>query len=227
MTGMSGTGKSIALERLRLLGFRTVDTDEGDWTVWSETEDGYVWREGRIAELLAGDEGPSLYVSGTVSNQGLFCDRFDAVLLSAPADVLLSRIDMRTTNSYGKTPHSGSLCCATWQKLSRFCVGRAPTKSMPLSRLQTSLPNSRNSVTTVPLRSTCSFLARRPCLGAIAPRTAALARPALIVPRYVTPLRPGAPYARSQGRAPSGVRIAPCVRKGANTYVRRGPARRR
>ena len=34
MTGMSGTGKSSALERLRLLGFRTVDTDEGDWTYW-------------------------------------------------------------------------------------------------------------------------------------------------------------------------------------------------
>jgi shikimate kinase len=45
-----------------------------------------------------------LYVSGTVSNQGGFYDRFDAVvLLSAPANVLLSRIDTRTTNPYGKT----------------------------------------------------------------------------------------------------------------------------
>jgi dephospho-CoA kinase len=104
VTGMSGTGKSSALERLGLLGFRTVDTDEGDWTEWSEAEDGYVWREERIAELLTGDEGPSLYISGTVSNQGRFYDRFDAVvLLSAPANVLLSRIEARTTNSYGKT----------------------------------------------------------------------------------------------------------------------------
>ena len=103
MTGMSGTGKSSALERLRLLGFRTVDTDEGDWTEWSEAEGGYVWREEQIAELLAGDGGPSLYVSGTVSNQGRFYDRFDAVvLLSAPANVLLSRIETRTTNPYGK-----------------------------------------------------------------------------------------------------------------------------
>jgi broad-specificity NMP kinase len=70
VTGMSGTGKSSALERLRLLGFRTVDTDEGDWTEWSEAEEGYVWREDRIGELRAVDEGPSLYVSGTVSNQG-------------------------------------------------------------------------------------------------------------------------------------------------------------
>ena len=104
MTGMSGTGKSSALARLRLLGFRTVDTDEGGWTVFSEAEDGYVWREELVVDLLAGDEGPSMYVSGTVSNQGRFYDRFDAVvLLSAPADVLLSRIETRTTNPYGKT----------------------------------------------------------------------------------------------------------------------------
>jgi len=104
MTGMSGTGKSSALEKLRLLGFCTVDTDEGHWTQWSEAEGGYVWREERIAQLLAGHAGPPLYVSGTVSNQGRFYDRFDAVvLLSAPAGVLLSRMQRRTTNPYGKT----------------------------------------------------------------------------------------------------------------------------
>jgi len=104
VTGMSGTGKSSALERLRLLGFRAVDTDEGEWTEWSETDGGYVWREERIAELLAGDDGSSLYVSGTVSNQGRFHERFDAiVLLSAPADVVLGRIETRTTNPYGQT----------------------------------------------------------------------------------------------------------------------------
>jgi dephospho-CoA kinase len=103
VTGMSGTGKSSALERLRLLGFRTLDTDEDGWTEWSEADGGYVWREELVAELLTDDEGPSLYVSGTVSNQGRFYDRFDAVvLLSAPADVLLRRIETRTTNPYGK-----------------------------------------------------------------------------------------------------------------------------
>ena len=63
-----------------------------------------MWREERIAELLAGEEGPSLYVSGTVSNQGRFYERFDAVvLLSAPANVLIGRIETRSTNPYGKT----------------------------------------------------------------------------------------------------------------------------
>src|SRR5579871_6319572 len=110
VTGMSGTGKSSTLEALRLLGFRTVDTDEGDWTEWSEAAGGYVWREERIAELLAGDERPPLYVSGTVSNQGRFYDRFDAVvLLSAPANVLLSRIETRDNNPYGKAPDEREL----------------------------------------------------------------------------------------------------------------------
>lgn len=110
LTGMSGTGKSSALAELQLLGFQVVDADEPGWTEWSDLEDGYVWREDRIRDLLKSEGGPPLYVSGTVSNQGRFYDRFDAVvLLSAPAEVLLSRIDQRTTNSYGKAPEQREL----------------------------------------------------------------------------------------------------------------------
>jgi|SRR5689334_2991419 len=102
---MSGTGKSTALEELSRRGFRVVDTDEPGWTIWDEHDDGYVWREDRIADLLSIDDGPTLYVSGTVSNQGRFYPLFDAVvLLSAPADVLFRRIDTRTTNPYGRAP---------------------------------------------------------------------------------------------------------------------------
>ena len=103
MTGMSGTGKSTALHELRRRGFEVIDTDEPGWTEWRDEDGGYVWREERIAELLSGDRTATLYVAGTVSNQGRFYPRFDAVvLLTAPADVLLSRIESRTTNDYGK-----------------------------------------------------------------------------------------------------------------------------
>jgi dephospho-CoA kinase len=98
---MSGTGKSSALAELSGRGFRTVDTDEPGWTI---DDAGQWWDEEQIAGLLA-EKGPTLYVSGTVSNQGRFYDRFDAVvLLSAPAEVLLDRISTRTTNAYGKSP---------------------------------------------------------------------------------------------------------------------------
>jgi dephospho-CoA kinase len=110
LTGMSGTGKSTALVELGKRGFEVVDTDEPGWTRWSERAGGYVWREDRIAALLARDDGPALYVSGTVSNQGRFYSCFDAVvLLSAPAEVLLSRIERRTTNPYGKTAEQRNL----------------------------------------------------------------------------------------------------------------------
>ena len=101
---MSGTGKSTALDELSRRGFRVVDTDEPGWTVWDEQDGGYVWREDRIGEVLTIDDGPTLFISGTVSNQGRFYPHYDAVvLLSAPAEVLLGRIERRTTNRYGKT----------------------------------------------------------------------------------------------------------------------------
>jgi dephospho-CoA kinase len=106
VTGMSGTGKSSALRELARRGFATVDTDEPGWTVWDDDDGGWVWREDAIGELLdrTGPE-PALFVSGTVSNQGRFYPRFDAVvLLAAPADVLLARLAARTTNDWGKVP---------------------------------------------------------------------------------------------------------------------------
>jgi dephospho-CoA kinase len=102
VTGMSGTGKSSALAELAKRGFRVVDTDSTEWSQWSGEE--WLWHEDRIAELLADDGEPTLFVSGCMSNQGKFYDRFDAVvLLSAPAEVILERVDVRTTNDYGKS----------------------------------------------------------------------------------------------------------------------------
>ena len=106
VTGMSGTGKSSALVELARLGFRVVDADEPGWSEWIPEGGGeWIWREDRMAELLADDDGRTLYVSGCASNQGRFYDRFDdVVLLSAPAETLLARIATRTTNDYGRTP---------------------------------------------------------------------------------------------------------------------------
>jgi shikimate kinase len=110
VTGMSGTGKSTALTELRHRGYETIDTDEPGWSEWSDEDGGYVWVEDRIAELLARERDTTLYVSGTVSNQGRFYPEFDAiVLLSAPAGVLLERLDHRTTNDYGKSPEQRAL----------------------------------------------------------------------------------------------------------------------
>jgi dephospho-CoA kinase len=109
VTGMSGTGKSSALAELGRRGFRVVDTDSTEWSEWVPLEGDpvgeWLWREDRMAELLASDDESTLYVSGCMSNQGRFYDRFDAiVLLSAPAGVILERVGGRTTNDYGRGP---------------------------------------------------------------------------------------------------------------------------
>lgn len=97
LTGMSGAGKSTVLDELRWRGHLTVDTDYDGW----ELPDG-TWEEGRMAALLAAE--PDVVVSGTVSNQGRFYDRFEhVVLISAPVEVLLERVRRRTNNPYGST----------------------------------------------------------------------------------------------------------------------------
>ena len=63
----------------------------------------WLWVEGRITGLLESDAGRPLFVAGCVANQSRFYGSFDAVvLLSASADVILGRVDRRTTNTYGK-----------------------------------------------------------------------------------------------------------------------------
>jgi shikimate kinase len=109
LTGMSGTGKSTALVELGRRGFAVVDADVPGWSEWVPESAGaqgeWLWRADRMAELLASERDRTLFVSGCSSNQGQFYDRFDAVvLLSAPAEVMLERIETRTTNNFGKTP---------------------------------------------------------------------------------------------------------------------------
>src|SRR5207244_13568357 len=99
-TGRSGTGKSAALVERRKRGLRVVDTDSPVWSEWVTGRDGdegeWLWREDRMAELLAEDDGGTLFVSGCMSNQGKFYDSFDAiVLLAAPTEVILERVARR------------------------------------------------------------------------------------------------------------------------------------
>jgi NAD(P)-dependent dehydrogenase (short-subunit alcohol dehydrogenase family) len=107
VTGMSGTGKSSALAELARRGHRVVDTDFGGYAEEVPSSAGgleQVWREDRIAALLDEHDDGVLFISGCVSNQGKFYPRFEAiVLLSAPRDVILDRVGLRETNTFGKS----------------------------------------------------------------------------------------------------------------------------
>jgi hypothetical protein len=106
-----GRGRDAAGSRscCRSCGRRRDGDGSSGWSEDVTSPDGSarepLWREDRMSALLAEDAAGFLFVSGCVSNQGKFYDRFDAVvLLSLPLDVLLERVAARVTNPYGKDP---------------------------------------------------------------------------------------------------------------------------
>lgn len=103
LTGMSAVGKSTLVARLRELGHAAIDTDDG-YTTESIGQAGEVlWLEDRVKALLDGPE-EVFFVAGCASNQVVFHDDFDhIVLLSAPAEVIQQRLTTRENNQFGKT----------------------------------------------------------------------------------------------------------------------------
>jgi shikimate kinase len=115
---MSGTGKSALVRELKERGHRAVDLDSPEYSKWMEVDDStgtagspvepgrdWVWREDRVAELLADDEGDLLVVGGCAANMGPFLPCFDdVVLLRAPVDVIVSRLAARGPGEYGGRP---------------------------------------------------------------------------------------------------------------------------
>jgi dephospho-CoA kinase len=115
---MSGTGKSTLVGELIARGYKAIDADSADWSHWVPADGGselgdspvrtnedWVWREDRIADLLATEDVDILFLSGCAANMGLFLPQFDhIILLSAPADTIVRRLESRTNNAYGKRP---------------------------------------------------------------------------------------------------------------------------
>jgi broad-specificity NMP kinase len=106
VTGLSGVGKSSALELLGKQGYNVVDTDYG---YIKEIKNGMIeeriWNEDKITKILENYKQTHLFISGCYSNQGKFYKHFNyVVLLKAELNVMLDRIGSRSPNSYGKAP---------------------------------------------------------------------------------------------------------------------------
>ncbi len=126
---MSGTGKSTALAELEKRGFSVVETDEAAWSEWSDADGGYVWREDRIAELLAREEGSTLTSPARCRTRGgSTLDSmpwFFSVLLPKCSFAALRRGRQTTTERAEKIATS---FCATWPRLNLCYAQPAPTK---------------------------------------------------------------------------------------------------
>jgi dephospho-CoA kinase len=100
---MSGTGKSCVIRELVARGYRAVDADAGYVDV--STDGTQRWREDAIDRLLEAEDADVLFLAGCEENMASFLPRFDdVVLLSAPKETLLERLEARTNNPFGKGP---------------------------------------------------------------------------------------------------------------------------
>ena len=104
---MSGSGKSAVIRELTTRGHRAIDTDwDPEWEAPDPDSDGpgWLWREDRIEQLLAGAGDAALYIGACVENQGRFYSHFDhIVLLSSSEELTRQRLATRTTNPYGRS----------------------------------------------------------------------------------------------------------------------------
>lgn len=114
ITGMSGTGKTAVIRELAARGFTTCDLDTPKWSHWvdaaptdgltpSEGKD-WIWQEDRVRALLSAPHEGLLFISGCAENMHRLYPLIDRIfLLSAPTDLVMARLEQRSTEGYGHT----------------------------------------------------------------------------------------------------------------------------
>lgn len=121
ITGVSGAGKSTALEKLKEMGFPTIGIDETpNLTHWFNKKDRRIIKEkvvldrkfiethewlcdATLLQRLLNAENNTVFVAGVAYNQELYLDYFDTIiLLQIRPEVLIKRLVTRTTNDFGK-----------------------------------------------------------------------------------------------------------------------------
>lgn len=156
VTGMSGTGKTTVIGELANRGYKAIDADSDEYSQWVDSDGDasafgppvagnrdWVWREDRIDDLLSTEDTDVLFVSGCAENMGRFLPRFDLiVLLSAPREVLVTRLRTRTNNPYGQHPDEVARVLRlvdTVEPLLRRAAGHELDTSAPLDEVVAAL----------------------------------------------------------------------------------------
>ncbi|MBV8217330.1 MAG: hypothetical protein JO325_02610 [Solirubrobacterales bacterium] len=155
VTGMSGTGKSSALAELAGRGHRVLDTDDPGWIFESHTPSGTepLWDLEKMGALLDRHRAGSLFIAGCVANQRVLYGRFDAVvLLSAPVDVILERVQYRA-NPFGSTPADRAKMAGdltAFEPLLRAGADHEIVTTLPIADVVTTLEHIASSARRAP-----------------------------------------------------------------------------
>jgi shikimate kinase len=115
ITGMSGTGKTAVIHELHARGFAAIDLDTPEWSHWVDAAptDGltpaegkdWVWQEDHVRALLSVPHDGVLFISGCAENMHRLYPLIDRIiLLSAPIDTIMARLEKRSADGYGHTP---------------------------------------------------------------------------------------------------------------------------
>lgn len=123
LTGLSGVGKSSVLSEMKIRGYKTVDLDYG-FVRFENNE--RLFDETKIKSLIKNHQETDLILAGTESNQGQFYSDFDEIiLLTANLETMLERIEMRTSNPYGKSDAEQAEIIETYESVLPLLKKRA------------------------------------------------------------------------------------------------------
>lgn len=112
IAGMSGTGKSAVIQELASRGYPAYDFDTPEWSEWIDAAPSdyltpargkdWVWRENRVRGLLSGSGEGTLFVGGCAENMNRLFPLIDCIiLLSAPVETIIERLEARSRGGYG------------------------------------------------------------------------------------------------------------------------------
>lgn len=103
ITGMSGVGKSTILKHLDAEAIK-IDLDNDGWMIWDEEYQERVIDVSKLIKLFEANPERNIFLSGTAINQEKIYSYLDGVItLTAPLDVMKTRIQSRTDNPFGKS----------------------------------------------------------------------------------------------------------------------------
>jgi broad-specificity NMP kinase len=134
ITGMSGVGKTAVINELRRRGHTCIDMDESGWS-YMDCDGHQHWNVQRLEKALSEAANARIFVSGCAEEQAALYDSFSAIiLLSAPSDVMVSRLQSRPGKSHGQNPTEMTLIMADLEAIEPLLRARCTHE------IQTTIP---------------------------------------------------------------------------------------